>query len=202
MDTDETWRDDPVARRTSFGPARRGGWMIRAAQTRRERATKIVVTATPLRRLIVWGAFGVGAVTGLISLSWSGEQAWILWLATLAFPIAGVVMRRGARPFSLDRALGIYWRGSRRPSPRMLSGSDEDAGRLDDVHALQLVTETISGQAEYGGSTSFDSHEVNLVLKDGRRVNVSDHADLRASRADAKAIARLLEVPVWDAASG
>ena len=45
----------------------------------------------------------------------------------------------------------------------------------------------------------FYSYEINLVLKNGRRVNVADHGDLDSLRADADMLANFLEVPVWDA---
>jgi hypothetical protein len=41
------------------------------------------------------------------------------------------------------------------------------------------------------------SYELNLVLKDGRRINVVDHGGADKIRTDAATLADFLGVPVW-----
>lgn len=71
----------------------------------------------------------------------------------------------------------------------------KEARRLEEVHALQILSKRFAGE-----NLSYDSHELNLVLGDGKRVNVLDHGDLPALRVAASAISDLLGKPVWDAA--
>lgn len=57
--------------------------------------------------------------------------------------------------------------------------------RLHDIHAIQLL-ENRTGA------------ELNLILKDGSRVNVITQRSKRQIRVDGKLISRFLGVPVWD----
>jgi hypothetical protein len=50
-----------------------------------------------------------------------------------------------------------------------------------------------------GNKNSYDSYELNLVLRDGRRLNVIDHGTLHAIREDARILADYLGVSIWDA---
>jgi len=49
---------------------------------------------------------------------------------------------------------------------------------------------------------SYWSFELNLVLRDGRRLNVMDHGDYDALRRDADTLAEFLGRPVWDSVGG
>jgi len=44
---------------------------------------------------------------------------------------------------------------------------------------------------------SFTSWELNLVLRDGKRLAVIDHGDGATVRADAERLGREIGVPVW-----
>jgi hypothetical protein len=70
------------------------------------------------------------------------------------------------------------------------------ATELATIQALQLVTERVSGKSSY------NSYELNLVLKDGKRINVMDHGDQTALNADAEVLARFLNVPIWKQPTG
>jgi hypothetical protein len=43
------------------------------------------------------------------------------------------------------------------------------------------------------------SYELNLVLKDGSRLNAIDHGNQQALRADSQTIATFINKPLWDA---
>ena len=66
--------------------------------------------------------------------------------------------------------------------------------KLDDIHAIQLISEYISGK-----KSSYYSYELNLVLKDASRINVIDHGNDSTISSNAKVLSRFLDVPVWDA---
>ena len=65
---------------------------------------------------------------------------------------------------------------------------------LERIYAIQVLTELIRGSK--GGS--YHSHELNLVLDDGKRINVIDQAGLEKLREDADTISRFLGRPVWE----
>lgn len=66
---------------------------------------------------------------------------------------------------------------------------------LEDIHALQLLSEYCRG----GKKRSYYSYELNLVLRNGRRINVMDHGDCKKLREDAQTLSEFLDKPVWDA---
>jgi hypothetical protein len=73
--------------------------------------------------------------------------------------------------------------------------------RLSDIHAIQLLQEYVSTSSSSGSSSRYYSYELNLVLKDGNRLNVVDHGKLSLIRTDAEQLGQFLNVPVWDATS-
>lgn len=170
---------------------------MRSHESIAEGRERIRVQPTGLARAFVW----LFPAVGLGVLAWGGlfgfevRMPWVPWFVGAVLVISWPFMRAMVRPFTLDRELGIYWNGAGRKSPRRVRVSDERAGRLEDIHAVQIVSERVHSR-EAG---TFDSHEINLVLGHGRRVNVCDHGDLAGTRADAARIAAFLDVPLWDA---
>ncbi|HVH98624.1 MAG TPA: hypothetical protein VM869_07935, partial [Enhygromyxa sp.] len=63
---------------------------------------------------------------------------------------------------------------------------------LSSIRGLQITPEEISG-----GESDFTAYELNLVLDDGRRVNVLDHGNLEQLHDHAKQLAAFLRVPLW-----
>lgn len=59
------------------------------------------------------------------------------------------------------------------------------------MRALQVLTEHVSSD-----KGSYRSYELNLVLADGSRLNVTDHGKLDRIMNDAKALSEFLEVPL------
>lgn len=62
------------------------------------------------------------------------------------------------------------------------------------IAAIQLLSEKISTKKKV-----FKSYEFNLVLQDGKRVNIVDHVDEFSIIEDATEMANLLNIPLWNA---
>lgn len=62
---------------------------------------------------------------------------------------------------------------------------------LGDIVGLQIVQKTV-----HGPQSDYACWELNLVLAQGRRVNVLSHADHPSLEADARTLARWLDVPL------
>jgi hypothetical protein len=67
---------------------------------------------------------------------------------------------------------------------------------LAEVRGVQVVRQQVVGP-----ESSYDADELNLVLVDGRRVNVLAHADTARVRDDARRLAEWLGVPLWSGAA-
>ena len=111
------------------------------------------------------------------------------------FGIAGSwLLYHSLTPIVFDFEKGYFYSGR-------LRGNDApwtkglDWCKLNDIHALQIISEYISGDRERRG---FNSFELNIVTKDAYRINVVDHGNIYALRSHAKALGDKLGVPVWD----
>ena len=100
--------------------------------------------------------------------------------------------RRGSRGLVFDLGEGSFWEvGSAR------SLDEEPLTSLEDVAGLQLLSKEVSGSN--GGWTA---HELNLVLRDGKRRLLMDPPNLAEVRRDATRLGTFLDVPIWDRARG
>ena len=63
-----------------------------------------------------------------------------------------------------------------------------------DIHSIQLLDEEVRPQRE----PMFWSYELNLVLRDGKRINLIDHRNQREICWDAGDLSRMMDVPTWD----
>lgn len=178
---------DPVALKTGWGPCQRGGSNFRTHVLVQPSATRVELRPTLAARAFAATFLGIGGVSVVVAGAFVfAPGPGPLWaLAPLAFGalfggVGWALWRSVARPHVFDLARRDYSRGTEAPLGLGL------------VHALQLVSEYC------GGESHFSSYELNLVLRDGRRVNVLDHGNLPALRLDAAELAAFLGVPLWD----
>jgi len=116
-------------------------------------------------------------------------------LMGLVFTFVGIYLfYHGIQPIVFDKYKGIFYKGWKTQESINYNISSENFVRLDNIHAIQLISEYCRGN-----KSSYYSHELNLVLKDGKRINVIDHGNLNKIREDAKKLSEFLCTPVWDA---
>ncbi len=74
---------------------------------------------------------------------------------------------------------------------------------MNDIHALQIISKRVkfsrSTRSGGGGSRSYTSYELNLVLNTGKRIHIVCHGKLDEMLKDADWLSDFLEKPVWDA---
>ena len=92
----------------------------------------------------------------------------LLFSGVLGVALAIYMEMKALNPFTIDLDLGVFYRG--RSYDPYADGPDDDSGLIRDIHALQVILEHIKSDG-----SSYSSYEINLVLKDGSRVNVMDH---------------------------
>jgi hypothetical protein len=179
---------DPVALRTSWKAANEGGFSARGCELVEVAPGRLEFKPTLLSR-----AFGIGPLLlGLFFVF--GVDSWPLLLRAIGgivFLGVGIIFTyQTLRTLAFDTRTGNFYSGY---------PHKKESFPLAKIHALQLVSEFVVNADPSGSFTRFYSYEINLVLKNGRRVNVADHGDLDSLRADADTLANFLEVPVWDA---
>lgn len=180
---------DPVALRTRWTPAKQGGLSVRGSELVEVSPGRVEFQATVGNRL--FGSLFLAVGIGILLFAPDQWPGIVKAIAVLVFCSVGVAITyQTLRKIVFDADSGQF-----------LSQFPLSAERfpLSDIHAIQLLTESVLAKASRGsGSFRYKSHEINLVLKSGRRVNVADHGDLEAIRADADRLANFLGVPVWD----
>ena len=193
--------EDPLAGQTKWTPQRRGGASFRTHKT-----VEVSPNRVELRMTIGMWIFGgiftlVGAgmvVLGLLAMRGiiDGGSHLLTWLFTLIFGGVGVgILYFAGKPRIFDKRAGYYWKGWGKSKlvNRGAMKASPNAVPLEDIHALQIVCEYCSSD-----DSSYYSYELNLVLQDASRVNVTDHGNHSRLRSDAELIAEFLDVPVWE----
>ncbi|MDZ7670763.1 MAG: hypothetical protein U5Q16_15550 [Gammaproteobacteria bacterium] len=188
--------DDPLARQTDWRPANRGGTNTRSRTLKAVSPERLAFKAAAGPLLIAGAAVATGAFLALKSFFAAGGT-----VSTEVFiggSIAAVGLLLGywfTRPIVLDKQTGLCWKGHRAPKSESAARDQANAAVLSDVGAVQVIGERVSGSK----GRSYRSFEINLVLRDGSRLNLVDHAKQEAIRADAQRLGEFLGVPVWDA---
>lgn len=193
--------DDPVAELTSWLPAKQGGASYREHELKEISPTRLEFRIT-IRALLLFAAFvaiGILCLIGAFYLLVVGEAGWwILLVPALLFGLIGSLTAYfTSRPRVFDLSAGWYWKGYQQPSANKVKYTNNRVP-LNMVHALQIVHETVTNEGEQR-TGAFDSYELNLVMKNGSRVNIVDHGDIEKIRSDSDRLGNFLHVPVWDA---
>ena len=195
--------NDPVAEKTGWNPLKRGGTNIRTHVLKEINPNRIQYKMSAVMRIfsLLFIVVGIGAAWFISSAepsSQAGNGAGSPWFALLflaAFSGGGAFMFiRGNKPIVFDKLNGFYWKGKKEPNVSMMEEEMKDACRLSSIHAIQVLRERVQGDKK-----SYYSYEINLVKKNGERLNVVDYGKHQHIQSDAKLISEFLGKPVWDA---
>lgn len=191
---------DALATRVEWTPARAGGTTLRTHELVQPQQGQMAFVPTRMAKVVAvsMGSAGLFAAAGLalVAQSMEGMMVPLLWVIgvmdTLLFAGLGYwFYRRWFTPCVFDQVRGQFWVGHAPPPVPAPPGAR--AGRMADIHALQLLRERCHSK-----QGSYWSHELNLVLRDGRRIHLVDHADVDALRTEARRLSAWLKCPLWD----
>lgn len=198
---------DPIALQTSWDPLKRGGSNFRTHKAVQVDGNRIEFKVSKS----VWFFSGIfilmPVIFGIFMLVTNAYYAKIITLSgikeniapiaiLMIFVVVGIVVAVSlGKPRVFDKSYGYYWKGKQGGGDPMSPAAIEGGVPLSDIHALQIVSEWVSGN-----KTHYRSYELNLVLRSGQRVNVVDHGNKKALLEDAQMLAQFLNVPLWNAA--
>ena len=198
--------NDPVALQTAWSPAKGGGANFRTHRlvTVDHSRLEFKATAGAVVFYLIFLLVGLGVMLGIPaarlvagdSLGLTADTLVPLLIGLLFALIGGVMLYFGTAPIVFDLRQGCFWKGRRQPAQVFDKQSMKNFAQLPDIHALQIISEYCSGK------NSYYSYELNLVLKDGQRLNVVDHGNLARLREDANKLAQFLGRPLWDGLAG
>ncbi len=199
--------DDVVIHKTEWMPLRGGGqsfkshMLVKVSDDRlvfkRSLSSSIFYGLSVLAGLITMGLSIFGSLLGMSS---SGNPLYGIAFGLLFVGVGVYLYTKGAPTINLDRKLKALWKGTVDAAVVINKSSIDGYTPLNKLHAVQVIEESVggSGDEDSGRSSSYDSYEVNLVMSDGKRVNVLDHGSKKTIDEDSKAIAALFNVPLWD----
>lgn len=182
----------PLAMQTKWTPLKWGGLNFRSHALHIVDNGNYVFAPT-------WKSYATGIgfsvlmlMVALITLP-EGTQvsALITLLSVVLIYIA--VIRKIFFKGTFDFLNGVYWKRIREPGSISDIGRKKNMAYITDIGAVQVLRERV--QVRHG---SYHSYELNLVLKDGNRLNVVDHRNKEAIWKEASQLAKRLGVPLWD----
>ncbi len=195
---------DSLASQIEWTPARSGGTNFRTHKLISVGPNRIEFRASIGAKLfaLLFFFLGLGFFVALSASQFSGAAATFfdagflvpLLLSLVFIVLGGYLFYSGTKPIVFEKARGVFWKGRKGPDEAIDSRNTGSYVRLDHVHALQLIAEYVSS-----GKNSYYSYELNLVLADGKRINVIDHGNLNRIREDARTLSLFLGKPLWDA---
>ena len=190
---------DPIATQTNWKPAIGGGSNFRTFKLVKVNPYRVEFKTTIVAILfsLIFALPGIGLLLFLIPIvDWSSIDSGIIigsLLGLIFASLGGYMFYKQMLPIVFDKNEGFFWKG-RKPQAEMFTyEATARHARLELVHALQIVAEYIRGKND------FYSYELNLVLKNGKRINVVDHGNRNKLVEDAGVLAEVLGIPVGDA---
>lgn len=96
-------------------------------------------------------------------------------------------------PIVFDKSNGMFSKGRVKPDKVPDIENPKKGAELKNIHALQLLFKPV-----FQGKKQYYSYDLNLVLKNGKRIFVLSHADKNAMKEDARALSEFLGKPLWD----
>ena len=192
---------DPFARQTKWTPLKRGGTNILTHKLYRANPNRMEFKASFGAKLfylsfIVVG-FGILICFPYFTLSYRGfalnSNTIIPILVASLFIILGTCLYYFCTaPIVFDKIRGYVWKGRNRLEEIIKNNSLNQFSELRAIHALQLISEYIKSDKK-----AYYSYELNIVLKDGRRIHIVDHSKKDQIERDAKTLSNFLGKAVW-----
>ena len=191
--------NDEIALKTRWSPLEPGGTNSTDYRFNKVSSTRVEFKASPKLYLVV-AVFLILGVAAIIKFSMEPTGSLLFYggiglgIILILTGISKLIGFKTIPMFDLDE--GYFWKNQKSPDKDIKNSSTQC--RLEDIHAIQLIQERIQSGGS-SGSSSFYSFEMNLVLNNGKRLNVVDHGTLSRIRKNADQLSDFLDVPVWDA---
>lgn len=195
--------EDPIAMKTQWTPAKGGGSnfcthrLVRISPDRIEFRVSIGAKIFYMIFLLA----GLGIMIGFSyhnfsegTFKFSVDIIMPMSIGLIFAAVGGCLLYFGTVPVVFDKRERQFWKGRRSPREVFDPKSLKYFAEIDQIHALQLISEYCRGD-----KSSYYSYELNLVLEDGKRINVVDHGNVNKIHDQAATLAEFLRKPVWDA---
>lgn len=195
--------NDDLAMKTDWNPLKGGGSNFLTHKLVPVDYTRVEFKATWGAKLFSLIFFTVGLAVPVIfwinevqtiDRIFDSEFLFAVVFGTIFMAAGGWMFYSFAKPVIFDKTKGMYWKDWKAPTRYLAEGNEDDSSRIGNIYALQIIPELVRSD-----NKSYVSYELNLILRDGSRMNVVDHGDPIQLQEDAQKLSEFLGVPIWDA---
>jgi len=107
------------------------------------------------------------------------------------------LLLKPVRALEFDKISGVFWIEKKRVFGWKVGESAQMP--VAQIYALQIVSYTNHESTEQTGARrAIREYEVNVVFRNGERVNIINHKNKKAISSDTEELSTFLDVPVWD----
>jgi len=116
--------------------------------------------------------------------------AWKSYLVYLFVSLFGILTYLETGPSVFNKRVGLFWKSWHLLSYWLYKNKKVGSVKLEDIKAIQFIEKHITSN-----DSSFYSYEINLILTNYERINVTDHGDKESALKDATYLAEFLDIP-------
>ena len=207
LNIDKAKQNDAIAKRTDWSPLAKGGSTsvihILKQNTPERMAFRPAPSLIGIVTLMLLISAGLIGVPTYQMIQLHAFQFSIIPLA--GFFVGGIgvfLILHFFPPIIFDRCENAFWKGYKSPSQVISKDKLKHYTPFSQIHALQIIKErceTSNNSSSSHTKTPYFSYELNLILEDASRLNITDHGNLSQLRMDAKKLSEFLGKPLWDA---
>lgn len=193
-----TNKDDPVALKVDWSPASLDG------ANYRNKEMKVLSDKVIIKKTIGALGFGIlfivmGSVGLLIGINVINNDIYsgvFMLLGGVGIVAVGILASISDKKITIDKSNGFYYRG--KVSKRLNSQDRTQQGYIEDIYAIQTIEKEKSFKVRDDPQIhTYISYEINLVFKDGERMNLMKSAKEKYMDDSAKALSVFLNIPLW-----
>ena len=122
-----------------------------------------------------------------------GARLFLIFILLFFWGVGFFLLRHLLLKPRFDFERRAYFRSITAPRYGDSGERKKDYTPFSQIIGLQLLTEECRGSK----GSRFLSHELNLVLEDGKRINIIDHGGWENIKKDAEELAEKLDLPLW-----
>jgi hypothetical protein len=189
--------NDPVADITSWHPTNNSGTEYQTYELKEEseNSFRFAPTTDSINRHTLFLNLSLGIIiVGFFVRKEYIIGSYILWLiGCVIFLKQSISFYYRTRPITFDFKKGDFWIGRTNSEIKTSTSC-----RLEQIYAIQIISQSFNKADRESHNQRFRSYELNLVFKDGSRINVLDHGKQKELIRDAKKIAKRLQIPWWN----
>lgn len=182
----------------SFEPVKKGGANFTVARLKTQPDGSLIFCPTFLN-WFVSSIFILLTIPFLIpfftlrAMPEPGARLFLIFILLIFWAVGIFLLRLLLLKPRFDFERRAYYRSITTPRYGDTGENKKDYTPFSQITGLQLLTEECRGSK----GSSFLSHELNLVLEDGKRINVVDHGGWENIKNDAEELAEKLDLPLW-----